>query len=255
MGENIDKKEYAIKDDGTIFRGINSDRERMNKEILEVIEVGSFSHRVLAAYQARKAAYKICKAQYGKTNYRDYVEMLMRGKYPMEYEKAEIGKKIVRLLCMMGIIGILVFLILSFPFFVILVLPLLILLTILFWVSYKKKYNSLCDNNNQKSNMVNNVQPIDDKDFKIQDDGTIVRGRKCPKCGKELLSDGLFCEYCGAKIGDTYSSDDMENKVIAILKKGKRFKLEAVKLYHDEKGVNLKTAKEYVDDLYEKLSK
>ena len=102
--------------------------------------------------------------------------------------------------------------------------------------------------------MVNNVQPIDDKDFKIQDDGTIVRGRECPKCGKLLLSDGLFCEYCGAKIGDTYSSDDMENKVIAILKKGKRFKLEAVKLYHDEKGVDLKSAKRYVDDLYDKLS-
>lgn len=93
------------------------------------------------------------------------------------------------------------------------------------------------------------------KEFVIKDDGTIFRGRECPKCGKLLLSDGLYCEYCGEKIGDTYSFDDLENRLIAILKKGKRFKLEAVKLYHDERGVDLKTSKEYVDDLYEKLSK
>lgn len=41
---------------------------------------------------------------------------------------------------------------------------------------------------------------FDNKDFKIKDDGTIVRGRECPKCGKELYSEGEYCEYCGARI-------------------------------------------------------
>lgn len=38
------------------------------------------------------------------------------------------------------------------------------------------------------------------KKFTIRDDGTIVRGKKCPNCGMELLSEGTYCEYCGAKI-------------------------------------------------------
>lgn len=46
---------------------------------------------------------------------------------------------------------------------------------------------------------------IDDKKFTIKDDGTIVRGKKCPKCGKELISEGDYCEYCGAKIKGTTS--------------------------------------------------
>lgn len=46
----------------------------------------------------------------------------------------------------------------------------------------------------------------DGQKFSITDDGTIVRGRKCPNCGKELISEGAYCEYCGAKIKGTPSS-------------------------------------------------
>ena len=82
---NVD---YAVNEDGTIVRNAY-----MDKEILETIEVSSYSHRVLAAYEARNLAYEVCKSHYEKANYKDYVEMLMRKNCPIEYEKAEIGKK------------------------------------------------------------------------------------------------------------------------------------------------------------------
>jgi hypothetical protein len=65
----------------------------MDKDILDTLNVSSYSHRILAAYQARELAYDICKSQYGKPNYKDYVEMLMRRDCPKEWEKAEVGRK------------------------------------------------------------------------------------------------------------------------------------------------------------------
>lgn len=41
---------------------------------------------------------------------------------------------------------------------------------------------------------------IKENKYAIKDDGTIVRSRKCPKCGKELFSEGKYCEHCGSKI-------------------------------------------------------
>ena len=52
---------------------------------------------------------------------------------------------------------------------------------------------------------------FENKDFKIKDDGTIVRGRKCPRCGKVLYSEGEFCEYCGARIAGNTSSENKSN--------------------------------------------
>lgn len=43
-------------------------------------------------------------------------------------------------------------------------------------------------------------ESIGNNKYTIKDDGTIVRGRKCPKCGRELISEGDYCEYCGKKI-------------------------------------------------------
>lgn len=93
MGEIIEDKDFIVIDDGTIVRDSNSNRSSMDKEILETLEVSSYSHKVLAAYKARNIAYRICKAKYGKSNYEDYVEMLMRLNCPIEWEKAEIGRK------------------------------------------------------------------------------------------------------------------------------------------------------------------
>lgn len=38
------------------------------------------------------------------------------------------------------------------------------------------------------------------KGFVVNENGEIVRNRKCPKCGRSLFSEGGYCEYCGAKI-------------------------------------------------------
>lgn len=91
MGEIIENKKFAVKNDGTIV--LDTDKEQLNKEILEVIEISSYSHKILAAYKAREIAYDICKTQYDKPNYMDYVEMIMRLNRPVEYKKAEIGRK------------------------------------------------------------------------------------------------------------------------------------------------------------------
>lgn len=48
--------------------------------------------------------------------------------------------------------------------------------------------------------------------FSITDDGTIVRGRICPNCGKELISEGEYCEYCGAKIRGGLSQNNGSKK-------------------------------------------
>lgn len=56
------------------------------------------------------------------------------------------------------------------------------------------------------------------KDFRINDDGTIVRGRKCPKCGKESYSEGTHCEHCGARMdGNASTPKDGHNWWIWLL--------------------------------------
>lgn len=113
---------YAVNEDGTIVRNAY-----MDKEILETIEVSSYSHRMLAAYEARNLAYEVSKSQYGKANYKDYVEMLIRKNCPIEYEKAEIGKRY-RLLTR---------LLTYTPFFFMFYIPFMIML--------RRKHKSLCD--------------------------------------------------------------------------------------------------------------
>lgn len=167
----LENGEFAIKDDGTIVRNPNGrrdgQREGMDKEIFEVIEVGACSHRFLASFQARMQAYRICKNRYGK-NYRDYVEMLMRNNYPVEYEKAEIVKKYLMFVCVSFVLLMLILpLLVVFPLILIevviykeglyltIVLSLIYVLFVLLcyfvvryvvrhMVSLKKNYKTLC---------------------------------------------------------------------------------------------------------------
>lgn len=61
-------------------------------------------------------------------------------------------------------------------------------------------------------------ESIGNNKYTIKDDGTIVRGRKCPKCGRELISEGDYCEYCGAKIkGETSTSSSKKGCSKAVL--------------------------------------
>lgn len=103
---------------------------------------------------------------------------------------------------------------------------------------------------------------IGNKGYVVNENGEIIRNRKCPKCGRTLFSEGDYCEYCGAKVS-IFVQGEMENspheleypnslteRILSILKQGN--KLQAVKIYKEETGVDLKKAKEYVDGLCKK---
>jgi ABC-type sugar transport system permease subunit len=75
---------------------MNYKNEKLDKEILDIIEINSFSKKMLAAYKARKIANKLCLQDYGKANYKEYVEMLMHKHFPNEYKKSVAGAKIVQ---------------------------------------------------------------------------------------------------------------------------------------------------------------
>jgi hypothetical protein len=100
-----DENIFKVKGDGTIERIGNADLQNnehsaLDKEILDIIEVNSYSKNILAAYKGRKLANKICKEEYGKMNYREYVEMLMVKHFPKEHEKSELGAKYMIMLCL-----------------------------------------------------------------------------------------------------------------------------------------------------------
>ena len=88
---------FKVKEDGTIVRTNEINPQGNNtvleKELLDIIEVNSYSKNILSAYKGRKLANKICKKKYGKPNYKEYVEMLYVKNFPKELEKAELGRK------------------------------------------------------------------------------------------------------------------------------------------------------------------
>jgi hypothetical protein len=91
-------EDYKVKGDGTIVRIgntnlQNNERSALDKELLDIIEVNSFSKELLAAYKGRMLANRICKKKYDKPNYKEYVEMLMVKYFPKELEKAQQGGK------------------------------------------------------------------------------------------------------------------------------------------------------------------
>lgn len=54
-------------------------------------------------------------------------------------------------------------------------------------------------------------ESVENKTFTFGDDGTIVRERICPVCGKETYSGGDFCEHCGHKL-NYYKGKDYDKK-------------------------------------------
>jgi hypothetical protein len=87
-------KIFKIRGDGTVIRADEtSSHSELERELLEIVEVNSYSKKILAAYRGRKLANKICKKKYGKANYKEYVEMLMVKHFPKEHEKSELGAK------------------------------------------------------------------------------------------------------------------------------------------------------------------
>lgn len=93
MGMNSKIKEnFVVAEDGTIKRP--SDLEA---SILNIIRVAASKDNLLAAYDAQKRCYKLCKKA-GRLDFRDYVETLQLDNYPLELKKAEYGRRYVRLL-------------------------------------------------------------------------------------------------------------------------------------------------------------
>lgn len=76
--------------------------DNIDERVLAIIKENSYSKRVLAAYEARRYANRICRKQFGKTkrNYKEYVEMLMAINYPKELEKSILGKNYLIWLCL-----------------------------------------------------------------------------------------------------------------------------------------------------------
>lgn len=91
-GGHPKENDVILNGDGTMMNFTEVD-----KRILEVIVQGSYSKRPLAAYEAQKCANKICRDGYGdgKPDTEGYVEMLMAKSYPIELEKANLGKEYV----------------------------------------------------------------------------------------------------------------------------------------------------------------
>lgn len=95
------KENFVVAEDGTIKRP--SDLEA---SILNIIRVAASKDNLLAAYDAQKRCYKLCKKA-GRLDFRDYVETLQLDNYPLELKKAEYGRRYVRLLWWLSVTAIL----------------------------------------------------------------------------------------------------------------------------------------------------
>ena len=100
--------------------------ENIDRGIIETLKISSYSRRVLAAYEAMRLAYDACESQYGKDNYKDYIKLLIKRDCPIEYEKAEVGRRYRRWVRLQF----------SMPWFFFIFVP--------FIISLKKKHKRLC---------------------------------------------------------------------------------------------------------------
>ncbi|MDR1182634.1 MAG: hypothetical protein LBL13_11710 [Bacteroidales bacterium] len=81
------------------FLPIENEHNELEKELLDIFEVNSYSKNIFAAYKARILTNKICKEKYGKGNYKEYAEMLMLKHFPNEHKKARLGARYLYGLC------------------------------------------------------------------------------------------------------------------------------------------------------------
>lgn len=88
LASNTNEK-FMITEDATIIRRSS---DALETSILNIIRVGASKADVLAAYDAQKRSYEVCKSA-GRADYKEYVETLQLDHYPNELKKAELGKK------------------------------------------------------------------------------------------------------------------------------------------------------------------
>ena len=70
-------------------------------------------------------------------------------------------------------------------------------------------------NKSEKRNKMGEIRY--DKGYVVNEDGTIVRNRECPKCGKKLFSEGEYCEHCGIKLDSSKKQNSQRVMVITLL--------------------------------------
>lgn len=80
---------FTIHTDGVIERG-----NELETVLLNILEVGSHRMSPLAAYKAQRKCFKIAKNE-REIDFKEYVERLQLDHYPVEFKKAEYGRRIV----------------------------------------------------------------------------------------------------------------------------------------------------------------
>ena len=110
MGMYINDSNFSILEDGAIVRctennTLKSSPNDLNVTILNIIRLGANSEKILAAYKARKKCYSICRRSTKRSDFKEYVNVLLLDNYPNELKKAELGKTYLRQLWfLLGII-------------------------------------------------------------------------------------------------------------------------------------------------------
>ncbi|HEV3345044.1 MAG TPA: hypothetical protein VG125_32000 [Pirellulales bacterium] len=90
-----------------------------------------------------------------------------------------------------------------------------------------------------------------------------ARSHKCPSCGKQHVPGFAFCQRCGVPLEAELASDpplssrtsdadeeeatDLNGRILDLIERGKR--KEAIRLYHEALGCNLKMAEAAIDEL------
>ena len=93
------KESHFIQVDGINIKSEDDSVMNLDDVLLNIIRVNSQKTGVLSAYLARRKCYRICKQVTKRVDYKEYVERLLLDNYPSEFKKAELGNKIVVLLC------------------------------------------------------------------------------------------------------------------------------------------------------------
>lgn len=85
------KENFTVAEDGSIEQSSNE----LDTAMLNIIRLGASKDDILAAYNARKKCYKLCKKYAKRPYYKEYVQILQLDNFPNELKKADYGKQYV----------------------------------------------------------------------------------------------------------------------------------------------------------------